>query len=145
MSGFGNSSWSITPFGTGTPAVAQAPPTSAPVEARYVNPATKDYEQDGEGEYKRMPKTRQRVLLAVTTLFNSSSVLVGEGLQLPKKMDRHFDQRMRVAVQSVLAFLIKERAIRLDGVTVERPPVGRANTRIDYTDLATRQRDSVVI
>ena len=145
MAGFANSPFAVTPFGTGPPAIAQAPPSNPPREARYLNPATRDYEQDGEGEYKRMPITRQRVLLALTTLFNSSSVLVNKGLKLPKKMDRHYDQRVRVAVQNELAFLVKEGAAKLDGVTVERPSVGRARIRVDFIDLATRERDSVVI
>jgi hypothetical protein len=145
MAGFANSPLGITPFGTGTPAVAQAPPANPPEGARYLNPATRDYERDDEGEYKRMPVTRQRVLLALTTLFNSSSVLVNQGLKLPKKMDVHFEQRVRVAVQNELAFLVSEGAMRLDGVTVERTTIGRARIKVDFTDLATRERDSVVI
>lgn len=145
MAGFGNSPFGITPFGTGTPAVAQAPPESPPEGARYLNPSTRDYEQGSDGEYKRMPITRQRVLLALTTLYNSSSVLIGQGLKLPRKMDRHFEQRARVAVETVLRPLVLERAIRLDGVAVERTSTGRARIRVDFTDLATRQRDSVVI
>lgn len=145
MAGFANSPFAITPFGTGTPVVAQAPPENAPDGARYLNPASRDYEQGDDGEYLRMPSTRQRVLLAVMTELGSMSVAPNDGLRLPKKMNEHFERKAAIEVRRVLQPMIREGALRLDAVTtVERVSTGRARIRIDFTDLATRQRDSLV-
>ena len=73
------------PMGLGTPVTASLPP-KGPAGSRYIHPATKDYERDPTtGQLKQMPKVRQQVLLALTTLLGSASTLDGFGIRLPRK------------------------------------------------------------
>ena len=143
MAGFADSPLAVTPYGTGTPVAAQAPPDDPPAEARYLDPATRDYERGTDGAYLRMPKTRQRVLLALTTLRDSSTVMLGKGLKLPLRMGPAWAHQAEIAVRAELAPLVADGSIRIDRVTVSRN-VGRARILVDYVDLVTRQRDTVI-
>lgn len=143
MAGFANSPLVVTPYGTGTPDAATAPPSDSPTGARYLDPWTKDYVYATDGEYERMPITRQRVLLAVGTLARSSTV-DPRGLDAPKKMDATWDRRMRIAVLAAIRPLVEDGSLILHAVLVDRDTnPGRATVTIDYTDKTTGQRDGV--
>jgi len=140
MAGIGS-----TPFGYGTPTTAGTLPKRV-AAANYLNPATKDYEQDPDtGELAQMPIVRQRVLLALTETFGSSSARPTDGILTPRKIGKDFQRAMADAVRQALRQLIEvERAIRVDDVTV-RHEGSRAITTLSYTDLATGQQTSTTV
>lgn len=142
MAGFGVYPSCVSPYGLGTPTPAEAPATG-PAGCRYINPATGDYQQDPTTkQLAQMPATRQRVLLAVTTLINSSSVKRTFGIKLPRKMGTLFDSEMKQSVRSALRHLTDDEAvIRIDGITVERGRAGRSLTTVEWFDLETGKSD----
>lgn len=135
----------VAPFGTGGPATGVAPPTRKVTGARFIDPVTKDYVYDEEGAYQRMPITRQRVLLAVTTEFRSSTVLP-DGIRMPKRMGSSWEQKARIEVERILQPMIRDKSMQLLSVVAERvPPTGRSLITISFIDLASGQRDSVQV
>lgn len=141
MSGWIGSSFAVTPFGVGTPATATAPPKERFTGARYLNPATRDYEVDDEGELARMPPVRQRMLLALTTIKRSSSVAPSLGTELPAKMGKDFEQVARNAVLEATATIVASGDARIDAVQAIVTQVGRAVIIVSYTDLTTGSQD----
>lgn len=126
------------PFGLGTP-ISDAAPAAGPTGSRFINPITGDYEQDPDTKHlKQMPGTRQRVVLALTTLLGSSSVIPKFGVRFPKKMGQTFDAKCQQAVRSALRQLTEvEEVVRIDGITVEKGLGGRARIVVSWTDLST--------
>lgn len=146
MAGFGVYPAGLAPFGLNTPIPVNAPATGA-AGSRFINPATKDYQQDPTtGQLAQMPAVRQRVLLALLTLVNSSSVNPAFGVRLPRKMGTFFESEMRLAIRAALKQLTDvEKIVRIDGISVERGTGGRSRTTVSYTDLTTGQPDQVEI
>lgn len=144
MPGFGVYPSALSPFGLGTPIPAEEP-AEGPSGSRYINPATGDYEQDPvTRQLAQMPATRQRVLLAVMTLRESSSVKRDFGIRLPRKMGTTFDSEMRQSVRTALRHLTDSDAvIRIDSIDIERARAGRSLTTVNFTDLTTGKPDSV--
>ena len=132
------------PYGFGTPATGEAPPTGA-AGSRYINPQTRDYEIDSVTKQQaQMPGLRQRVLLAVTTVLASSTAIPGMGVNLPKKMGTSYEAQVRNAVlMSVRQMTEVEKVLRVDAIIVKRTGTGRSQVTISYTDLATGEQDKV--
>lgn len=145
MAGFGDAPAGIFPAGLGTVGDPAEKPTGTP-GARFINPVTRDYERDETtGQFKQMPSTRQRVMLAVATEFDSSGVR-GFGVRMPRKMGITFEADARSAISSALRHMTEvEKSIRLNRVLVERGEFGRARFTIDYTDLVTGERDRATV
>lgn len=141
MAGFGTMPAGFGPFGLGTPPAPAEAPTGGG-GTRFIDPATKDYTIDSStGQYGQAPSSRQRVVLALTTLFESSGV-PGFGIKLPKRMGDTFEAECKSAVASALRLMTEiEKSIRVDAVTVERGRGGRARVTVAWTDLLTGQRD----
>ncbi len=142
-----------TPLGPTTPAgfaVAPelvAPPADYPTASRYLDPVSKDWVPDDTNgnEWQRMPTTRQRVVLALSTVRGSNAALFAFGFTVPRRMDSSFEQRVAVAVRAALAHLIvTEKRIRLDSVAVQRT-AQRATITVSYTDLETGEDDTVTL
>jgi hypothetical protein len=133
-------------MGLGTPVSASAP-AEGPAGSRYIDQATKDYAQDpGTGQLKQMPKVRQQVLLAVTTLLGSASTLNKFGIRMPRKMGDRFQAEMTNSVRAALRHLTDtQKVIRLDGVTAVHGRGGRGLTTISWTDLTTGKPDQVTL
>lgn len=146
MSGFGTISFGTGPYGLGTPVSASVPPEGA-AGIRYINPATRDYEQDPDTrQLKQMPRARQQVLLALTTLRGSASTLPEFGVRLPRKMGDRFEAETLTAVKTALRHLTDtQKVIRLDRVQVEKGRGGRARITVVYTDTSTGRDDRVTI
>ncbi len=144
MAGLGTSPIGIsTPFGTGTPTEANAPPETAPQAARFFDPLTRDYVLDtGDGSYQRMPQLRQRVLLAILETKGSSSVRPNDGVILPSLIDASFERRSRSSITQALNFLVVSGELRIDGITFEYPNTGGVRITVEYTDLTTGTRDT---
>lgn len=146
MSGWIGSSFAVTPFGVGTPIDATAPPVERPTGVRYLNPVTRDYEVDNEGEMRRMPAVRQRILIAVTQLLKSSSVEPNRGIRMPGKIGKDFTERARAAVIAATAEIVALGHATIDAVQVLVPQVGRAVIVITFTDLtAGAAQDSLIV
>lgn len=131
-------------MGLGTPVSASDPPVGA-AGCRYINPATKDYEQDpSTGQLKQMPPVRQQVLLAITTIAKSASTLDWLGIRLPRKMGDRFQGDVEVSVRSALRHLTDaQKVIRIDRIIAERGAGGRARITVSWTDLKTKLTDQV--
>ena len=143
MPGFGTSPYGRFPYGFSEPVSADEPP-DAPEDARFLDFRTKDYIVGDDGELERMPTTRQRVLLALSTLLGSSTVLRDFGVKLPGVIGPNDEHLVRQAVERALKHLIDEPAIVLNSVTVEHGnPIGRSTITVDYTDIATSEDDTV--
>lgn len=141
MAGFGTAPAGSTPFGFGTPVEANAPP-ELPEQSNFLNYRTRDYEVASSGGMKRMPTTRHRVLMVLSTVQGSAVHEPTVGLRLPRKIDRFFPQKVEQAVRD--AFSLLGRDVRLDGVKTKTEG-GRADIQVSYTDLTTGNSDTVTI
>lgn len=143
MAGFGSMPAGSSPFGLGTPAAAVEPP-DGPSGSRYLNPITRDYEVDATtGHFKQMPGTRQRVLIALLTLRNSSG-LAGFGVRMPTRMGDAFETQSKQAVRQALQHMTEvEKSMRIDDIVVERGIGGRSRVTVVFTDLVTGDQDRV--
>ncbi|HTJ17836.1 MAG TPA: hypothetical protein VL494_13745 [Steroidobacteraceae bacterium] len=144
MPGFGVMPFGTGPMGLGTPVSASEPPVG-PAGCLYINPATKDYEQDPEtGQLKQMPPVRQQVLLAITTLTGSATTLDWLGIRLPRKMGDRFQGDIEVSVRAALRHLTDtQKIIRVDSIVAQRGAGGRARITVSWTDLTTKLTDQV--
>lgn len=146
MAGLGLTPLGVTPFGLGTPDGTQAPPDTKPAGVRYINYLTKDYERADNGELKRMPPMRQRVLLVLSTTLGSSTILPGLGLRLPERIDKRYPQLAEQAIRSALKPMVQSRELRVDFVRVNRTNnPGRVDHQVGYTDLTTGNTGTVTV
>lgn len=143
--GFGLMQFGLGPFGLETPDDPPDPVTGT-AGSRFINPTTGDYEVDSvTGQLKQMPRTRQRVLLALITLRRTASTAPGFGSKLPRKMGTAFEMESRQAVLYALKHLIEvEKVIRIESLVIERGLGSRARITISYTDLETNEPDQVI-
>jgi hypothetical protein len=96
--------------------------------------------RNSDGDFARMPSTRQRVWLALGTVKGSSTIAPDEGVKLPGKVGPNYETECQQAVRSALKPLIDDGSIRLNSVQVEHgTPIGRSKITVDYTDTATGQ------
>lgn len=146
MPGFGLMPFGTGPMGLGTPVTASLPP-NGPAGSRYINPATKDYERNpSTRQLKQMPKVRQQVLLALTTILGSASTLDGFGIRLPRKQGDRFQSQMENSVRAALRHLTSvERVIQIESIKVESGRGGRARITVSWSELATNQRDRLTV
>lgn len=145
MAGFGIYSAGLGAFGLGTPTVAPIPSTGQ-AGSRWINPATRDYEVDGNTrQLKQMPGTRQRVLLALMTIKGTASTAPRFGVALPTKMGTTFEAECKAATRAALAHLTSgdSPVIRINFITVERGRSSRARITVDWTDIETGEPDQV--
>lgn len=146
MAGLGTTALGFTPFGVGTPDEAVAPPTSLPTASRFLNWRTKDYEVAADGELKRMPTVRHRVLVILSTTLGSSSALPELGLRLPDRIDKTYPQLADKAVRLALKRMVDARELKVQAVTVARSQVtGRVDHIVAFMDLTTGNAETVTI
>lgn len=145
MAGFGNSAFSVTPFGSGTPATLVAPPTKPPERAAYIDPVTRDYVLDNEGEASRMPEVRQQVVLAVMTIVGSSSTEPRRGIRSPRKIDENIERSMRASVVAATQHIVSAGRATVDDVRSTEVSMGRLRTIISYTDLVAGGAGSFIL
>lgn len=143
MSGLGLFPVGNTPFGSGTPVIAAAPPSDSPELANYLDPRTSDYVVNDDGSYQRMPLVRHRVLMLLKTELGSAAYEPDVGLKLPKKMGTSFEQEVRGSILLALSLIGSD--IRIDDVIVIRSPMGRADITVAYTDLTTGNSDTLTL
>jgi hypothetical protein len=143
MAGLGAFPIGSTPFGSGTPVEATAPPVGTPNLANYVEPRTADYVVADDGSMQRMPIVRHQALMLLSTKRGSAAHEPGVGLELPAKIDQSFKQRAREAVLLALAPIGRD--MRVDDVIVKLTGTGRADITIAYTDLTTGNSGTITI
>lgn len=73
MSGAGVTPAGTTLAGLGIPVVAIGSPKQAPLDSVFIDPATKDYRYDANGELVMTTRARHMVYLAVATVRGSSN------------------------------------------------------------------------
>lgn len=144
MAGFG-SPFAITPFGEGSPASQVAPPTKPAERAAYIDPMTRDYVLDSEGERARMPVVRQQMLLAIMTLLGSSSVARDRGIRPPRKITEDVDRQMRNAVTDATRSITDAGRARIKNIAVVVLGTGRVQTTISYDDLTLGEEGVLVV
>lgn len=140
MSGWIGSPFAVYPFGSGTPATSLATPTVPELTAPYIDTRTRDYVQQSDGELARMPRVRQQMLIALTTLLGTMSANQKFGITLPKKIDTNFTRRMSIQVRGACKHVVDA---RITAVTTEISGMGSVITTVSYTDLTTGLADKV--
>jgi hypothetical protein len=92
-----------------------------------------------------MPGTRQRVLLAVLTLRDSSGI-PGFGVRMPPRMGDAFESQVRNEINRALRHMVEvEKSLLVLGIQVERGMGGRARITISFRDLVAGETDSVSV
>lgn len=126
------------PLGFGEPTAAGAPPTLTQC-SREIDPATKDYSINASTKgFSRMTGTRQRVVLAITTAFQSSTVQRTWGIRTAPKMGWSFEQEQEASIREALRQMAEvERVIAIESITIERGSGGRSRATISWRDLTT--------
>lgn len=142
--GFGTAAFGTSPFGIGTPAtVAAAPAPSA--GSRYINPVSRDYEiAASTGQQAQMPRARQQVLLALMTVYGTSTAVPDFGLRAPRKIGTNFKAQTKAAARYALRHLTREDApiIRIQSIAVDVVGTGRAVLTVSFFDIKTGQPDT---
>lgn len=146
MAGFGIMAFGTGPFGLGTPTTSADLPTGT-AGCRYLNPATKDYQQDADtSQLAQMPALRQRVLIAVTTAIGSSTAIRKLGRVASRKIGPSFAAELTASIRAACRQMTEvEQVMRIDGVTVEVGESGRYRPTLSYTDITTGESDQVVL
>lgn len=132
------------PYGVGTPATAPNPGGEAPRGVKFLNHITGDYERDSTGAYKRMPRIRQRVVLALGTIYGSATAIPDLGTKYPDKITESFTSQVKSEVQRALLPMTSAGEIRVDSVTVDLPQAGRVEVTVAYT-TADGTQDSATV
>lgn len=138
-------SFAISPFGPGTTAAGNAPPSKPARRAAFLDPKTKDFGLDTEGERDRMPEVRQQFLLALTTLFESSTVAPEKGVSLPRKVTDDIQRQAHNAVELACKHITDAGRAKITRVVAEETQMGRVQVKVDYDDLTLNEEGSVVV
>ncbi len=137
--GFGTSPVGGFPVGFSSPTTATAPATPTRY-VRAIGVDTKDYAIDATGAFARTSPVRQRVVLALCTMIESSNVQRDWGISRPPKMGRNFEAQVEAAVRKAMWQLVDvEKLVAIESVTVERGSGGRARATMLFRDLTTDQ------
>jgi hypothetical protein len=133
--GFGTSPLGGFPVGFSAADTVAAPavPTAF---VRDIDQATRDYSIDAKtGAFKRTTPVRQRVQLALSTTFGSSTVLRTWGVRRPRKMGGSFAAEVEQSVRDALRDLVTEGLVVVESVTVEKGSGGRSRATVVFRDL----------
>src|SRR6478609_537906 len=144
MPGIGLFPVGLGPCGFGTP-ISADPIPAGPVGCRFIDPSTGDYAIDiATRQFQQMPPLRQRVLLALTTLFRSNNAVPGFGIKLPQKLGSNYQVEVTNAVNAAVYQLTSiEKIMQIDSIVAQKGSGGRSLITVSYTDLTTKQKDSV--
>jgi phage baseplate assembly protein W len=140
MSGWIGSPFAVYPFGAGTPSSSLATPTVPALTAPYIDPRTRDYVRQSDGELARMPRVRQQMLIALTTVVGTMSASQKFGIVLPQKVDDTFARRMDIQVRRACKHIVDA---LITAVTTEITGMGRVITTVAFTDLTNGLADRV--
>ena len=105
-------------------------------DARFINPSTGQPEIVN-GQFGKMPRTRQRVMLAMGTALGSASASQKVGVRRPPKMGNGFENELKQALLAALRQLTDvERLISIRRIDVIRN-MTRSQATVSYVDLVT--------
>lgn len=132
------------PLGMHEPETATAPP-DGPSGSPWINPRTKDYEQDPDTrQLKQMPELRQRVYLKLGTRKGSMLSDPSFGIELPRKIGTTFESELRASIATAFTQETTiDKVMRIQGITIKQTQTGRVNIVLAYVDLTTGEPDEV--
>lgn len=145
--GYGLAPLGSSQFGSGEELEVVLPPPGvfsskldgARFGGRAIDPVTRKYVLGDHGRVLGMPKTKQRVQLAVMTVSDSSAQL-GLGLALKvRRFGGSWKADVRDAYTQALASLVEEGAIEILSITPERVGSNGALVATRWRDLATQE------
>lgn len=152
MSGFGSSPFGGGPYGIGTPAVSYTSggkalpiadyrnPKAGAQRARWINPLTKRFEVDTNGQIVGMDAVQQQVYLALRTIRGTALPdSLGSDILSTQDVGDDFAARMRVAVDRALTRLIAAKLISVVSVDVSQFAEDGRFIRVRWLNLATKQ------
>ncbi len=151
--GFGLAPLGTTPFGFGSPALAD-PNVGKPLtkadgsqgDARKINPVTRDYELDANGRVVGIDAVQQQVYLALVTVQTSSAVNeLGQLFSSVKLITQNLTAQMTNEVRRALSKLIAAGLVELNNVTVELTIQKVALVHIEWTDLTKGTTSTISI
>lgn len=154
MSGWGSQPFGSSPYGIGTPAVADAlggstlrdASTGEQLGSRKIDPATGDYVLDENGRILGMSSITQLVLLAVSTTKGSAAMRqLGQELRkidrITSNLPRRVDNTLRAAVQHI----VNRGLIEVVGTEVEVVRPGVVLARMRWRDLSSGKTNEAII
>lgn len=126
--GIGRTSAGTGPFGLGTPVAVPAATTNVlkdalgvPQGSRYINPVTRDYAYDTDGNAVGMNSVQQRVQLAVSTDRGTSTARdLGNRLKTIQRITDGFSKEVDTMVRECVADLLADGSITIEAIRVER-------------------------
>jgi hypothetical protein len=147
VSGFGSQPFGSSSFGIGTPALAPFPggallrdsATGVSTGSRRI--AGKDYVIDANGRIEGMNDLQQLVLIAVTTVLNSSAMPgLGQSLASISVIGNNFERRVADVLKKSLEHLTSRNLIAIVSIRVRRLKTpGAASIRLQWRDVATQK------
>lgn len=114
--------------------------------ARYINPATRDFELNTNGQFFGMNAVDQSVGFALLTTFNSSSVPgLGQtfGRQWNPLIGVNLTSQMTQTLNAALQTLINNGLITLGTITVTNPSQGVVQVQFTYFNNTVKQNTTV--
>lgn len=144
MSGFGAQPAGSSPYGIGTPAVADGtggtilldPTTNRSTGSRKIDQTTRDYVVDEYGRFVGMPDVQQLVLMAVTTRKGSAAMRdLGHELDRIDRISTNVARRVDLTLRACVQHLVTRGLIEVVGTTVEVVQPGRIQMALLWRDL----------
>lgn len=116
--------------------------TDTNVGVRFIDPRTRDYARDADGNFIRGSAARQRMVIALTTAFGSS--LAARGVRFPAKHDSTARQVTEAEIRTVTQPMVDDATVQIDAIKIEvaanRVP-GRLGIEVQFTNLETGEEE----
>lgn len=154
MSGLGEISLGIAPYGAGTPAVDEVgggiplqSTSGVQYGSRAIDAATGSYLFDSTtGQLRGMPDVSQNVQLALTTALGSSAqASLGSGLFGITDITANIDKRVSAAVNAALQSLVDARQVAILSVTTTKVKTSALLVRVRWRDLTTNTESATSV
>lgn len=152
--GYGSSPFGTGPYGygtpsTGTPATGQLfadAQTGTIGTGRKIDPATRQYVFDADGNPVGQDTVPQLVQLAYSTV-KGSSILpdLGESYSELETIGDDFQERLNALATAPVRFLIDDKRLEILSVTIDRIGVSGARVAVNWRDLTSGREGQVTL
>lgn len=116
------------------------------LNARRIDPTTRDYSISANGSITGMTSAQQMVELAFTSEQGSTAVLdIGNRLKTIKVISDDFVAQVNQIISSALSKAVNQGFISVDGIEVTRVGTTGASIRTRWTDLETQHQFERII
>jgi hypothetical protein len=141
-------------YGVGTPSTAPVPggrifrntKTGGALDARKIDPTTRQYELDDYGRVLGMSGVAQRVQLALQTDLGSAALTdLGSDLRKIESFTDNHSQQVDTAIRRALGSLVTEKLIRVDSIAVDRFSRNGAFITVRWVDLVTNTEEETTL